>query len=309
MSRASPLPLIVAILTLLTSQAFAAEPLRLCLDENAPPFSFNRGGTVGGFDLELAQTIADGLGLSLKIQWFNTEDQPEAGKDTKTSIAALLADDRCDISGSYPLFADDINGSLTDQGHLPRIKGGTKEDQRRLIALSPLIATVPFVYTAPVIVLGPDVSVSSIRALADLDGLRIGVEQSTWADIILTAYQQGRFLPQLHHIPPGGGLLERLEAAQYDATLVDLHRFDGYRLTHPTTPLKLTSFLHPLGFNLGFVGLARKAELIGAVDAVVNRELQDGTIERVAIRAGLTYLPPRDPAVRLLPSPPDLLKE
>jgi ABC-type amino acid transport substrate-binding protein len=299
----------LAALTLAASQAGAAEPLRMCLDDSAPPFSFSADGKTGGFDLALAQAIAGKLDRSLSVQWFSTEDQPEAGKETKTSVAALLADGRCDLAGAYPLLADALGGELADAGHLPRYKGGTREDRRRSIPLNPLMATAPFIYTAPTVVLGPTASVAAIRTLADLGGLRIGVEQSSVADIILMLYEHNRLLPQLHHVPPGSGLLERLDAGEYDAVLVDLHRFDGYRVTHPTNALRPSGYLHPAGFNLGFVGLTRQADLIHAVDAMIGQWLRDGTIQRMAANAGLTYLPPRDPPVRPSLSLPDLAKE
>jgi len=299
----------LAALTLAAPHARADEALRMCLDQSAPPFSFNEEGKTGGFDLTLAQAIAGKLDRRLSVQWFSTEEQPEAGKDTKTSVAALLADNRCDLAGAYPLLADALGGELSDVGHLPRYKGGTREDRRRSIPLNPLMATAPFIYTAPTVVLGPSASVSAVGTLADLEGMRIGVEQSSAADIILMLYQHNRLVPQLHHIPPGRGLLERLDAGEYDAVLVDIHRFDGYRVTHPTTALKLAGYLHPAGFNLGFVGLAGQADLIHAIDAMIGRWLQDGTIERMAASAGLTYLPPRDPPVHPPLSLADLAKE
>ena len=299
----------LSALTLAASQAEAAEPLRICLDDSAPPFSFNSDGKARGFDLALAQAIAGKFDRSLSVQWFSTEDQPEAGKETKTSVAALLADDHCDLAGAYPLLADALGGELADVGHLPRYKGGTREDRRRSIPLNPLMATAPFIYTAPAVVLGPTASVTSVQTLADLDGVRIGVEQSSVADIILMLYEHNRLLPRLHHIPPGRSLLERLDVGEYDAALVDLHRFDGYRVAHPATALKLTGYLHPVGFNLGFVGLARQADVIHAIDAMISQWLQDGTIEHMAANAGLTYLPPRDPPVRPPLSLADLAKE
>lgn len=308
MSR-SFLLVVLAALTLAASQARAAEQLRMCLDDGAPPFSFNSDGKSGGFDLTLAQAIAGKLDRILSVQWFSTEDQPEAGKETKTSVAALLADDRCDLAGAYPLLGDALGGELSDAGHLPRYKGGTREDRRRTIPLNPLKATAPFIYTAPTVALGPGASAATIHTLGDLDGFRIGVEQSSVADVILMLYEHNRLLPRLHHIPPGRGLLERLDAGEYDAVLVDLHRLDGYRITHSTNALKPTGYLHPAGFNLGFVGLARQADLIHAIDAMIAQWLQDGTIKRIAANVGLTYLPPRDPAVRASLTLADLAKE
>jgi ABC-type amino acid transport substrate-binding protein len=138
--------------------------------------------------------------------------------------------------------------------------------------------------------------------------VRIGVEQSSFPDVVLTLYQDGRLLPRVTHIVPGRGLLERLEAGQYDAVLVDIHRFDGYRNDHPETTLRLSGFLHPIGFNLGFVGLARDAELMRDVNGAIDKLLQGGAVEVLAKRAGLTYLAPREPAVRPSPAIADLVK-
>ena len=229
-------------------------------------------------------------------------------KDTKTGIAALLADDRCDLGAAFPLFAESLAGPLTQRARLPRYQSRTNEDRRRVVALGELMGSQPYMYTAPAVVLGPQIAGKVINNLADLDGVRIGVEQSSFPDVILTLYQDGRLLPNVTHIVPGRGLLERFEAGQYDAVLIDIHRFDGYRSDHPETPLRLSGYLHPIGFNLGFVSRAREVELMSAVNSVINELLHDGTIEVQAKQAGLTYLAPREPAVRPSPAITDLIK-
>jgi hypothetical protein len=52
-------------------------------------------------------------------------------------------------------------------------------------------------------------------------------------------------------------LFPRLEAGEADATLVPVHRFDAYRIEHPDTKLAPSGYFLPVGFNMGFVGLAR----------------------------------------------------
>jgi ABC-type amino acid transport substrate-binding protein len=295
MNRLGLFALLLGSLVLISPVAKAAEPLRVCLDENAPPFSFKRASRIGGFDLALTQAIADKLGRGLSVQWFEAEDQPEKGKETKTGNAALLADKRCDLAGAYPLFTDSLAGSLSQQARLPNYQGRTRDDRRRAIALSELMASRPYIYSAPTVVLGPKAADKTVDSLADLDGVRIGAEQSSLSDIILMLYQ-------------GGRLSRRLEAGDYDAVLVDIHRFDGYRVDHPETALKLTGFLHPIGFNLGFVGLAGNADLISAVSRAIGDLLASGAMEDLAKKAGLTYLAPREPAIRPSPLIADLVK-
>ena len=78
------------------------ETLRVCLNENTPPYSFHEGKEAGGFDLAVAEAVAKRLGRALSVQWFET------GIDTDSSLTlqanALLSDGRCQLIGGYPLF-------------------------------------------------------------------------------------------------------------------------------------------------------------------------------------------------------------
>src|SRR5262245_13397219 len=84
-----PVVALLAVLALLSLEAKAADTLTICLDQAAPPFSFKQGARTGGFDLALAQAVADRLSRRLHVQWFETEDQPEKGKDNQTGVDAL----------------------------------------------------------------------------------------------------------------------------------------------------------------------------------------------------------------------------
>ena len=126
MNRLGPLASLLASLVLISPVAKAAEPLRICLDEQCAAVFLQAGARTGGFDLALAQAIADKLGRALSVQWFEAEDQPEKGKDTKTGVAALLADRRCDLAGAYPLLTDSLAGSLPQEARLPRYQGRTR---------------------------------------------------------------------------------------------------------------------------------------------------------------------------------------
>ena len=219
---------LLASLVLISPVATAAEPLGICLDSNAPPFSFKRASRIGGFDLALAQAIADKLGRALSVQWFEAEDQPEKGKDTKTGIAALLADKRCDLAGAYPLLTDSLAGSLRQDARLPNYQGRTQHDRRRAIALSELMASRPYIYSAPTVVLGPKLADKTVDSLADLDGVRIGAEQSSLSDIILMLYQGGRLSRQVTILYRGVGCSERLEAG-------DMMRFSSTSIVSTAT--------------------------------------------------------------------------
>lgn len=148
-----------------------------------------------------------------------------------------------------------------------------------------------------VVVLSPAVSVP-ITDLASLEGIRLGVEGGTLADAILMLFGDGRLVDHITHVIPGrGDLLPRLENGEYDATLVELRRFEAYRASHPETKLKPFGYYFPAGFNIGFVGLSTDRELIEHVDQAIADMLDKGELPALARTAGVTYLPPRQPTV------------
>ena len=74
-----------ALLATATTVRAAEDPLKVCLDENLPPLSIHqRGKPDSGFDVALAQAVAERLGRPLKIQWF------ESKLDESSSPAAPL---------------------------------------------------------------------------------------------------------------------------------------------------------------------------------------------------------------------------
>ena len=94
---------VAALLSAVASVALAADdPLKICLDENRPPLSMHhRGKPDAGFDVLLAQAVAERLGRTLAIQWF------ESKLDEDSSLLfvanALLSDGRCSLVGGYAL--------------------------------------------------------------------------------------------------------------------------------------------------------------------------------------------------------------
>ena len=58
----------------MTTARAGDDPLKVCLDEALPPLSVHqRGKPDSGFDVALAQAVADRLGRPLVIQWFESK--------------------------------------------------------------------------------------------------------------------------------------------------------------------------------------------------------------------------------------------
>jgi ABC-type amino acid transport substrate-binding protein len=276
--------------------AQAQDALRVCLDENVPPYSVRDGRGGSGFDLAVAEALAQRLGKRLAVQWF--ESKVDTDSSTTLAVNALLSDGRCQLVAGYPLIRNALGKPGAATARLPDYDGATSADHRRRVAMGTLVASTAYHYAPLTVVLGPGVT-KPITRLADLAGMKLVVEATTLADTILMMFDDGRLVPHITHLVPGRHeLLPRLEQGGFDATLIPLHRFDAYRAAHPQTALKASGYYHRIGFNMGFVGLSTEAALIAEVDSAVGAMLAGGELPALAAAAGMTYLPPRPPDVR-----------
>jgi len=275
----------------------ADEPLKICLDENLPPLSVHRRGKPdSGFDVKLAEAIAARLGRPLKIQWFESKLDEDSSPALEAN--ALLSDGRCSLVGSYALTRDSLVVPGVKTAKLPDFDGATRDDRRRWIPLGVLAPSQPYVYSPLTVLLGPKARDRRVSGVGDLAGLRIGVESGTLADAILMTFGDGKLIDSITHLVPGRSvLLGAFERGDFDATLLDLRRFDAYRATHPDTALVASGYFYPIGANRGYVGLASDPGLLAAVNAALTGLQAAGTVADLAKAAGLTFLPPREPAI------------
>jgi len=268
----------------------------VCLDANVPPWSVYEGAKGGGFDWAVADMVANRIGRQLALQWFETKPDPD--DSTTLAIDALLSDRRCQLVGGYPLVESTLGKPGMKSARMPDFVGARPTDRGRSIELGTLVPSRAYHFAALTVVLGAAAASARITDLSNLDGIRIGVEGGTLADAILMLFGDGRFVNQITHVVPGRGeLLPRLEKGEYDATLVELRRFDAYRATHPETKLTPSGYYFPTGFNIGFVGLSTERGLIEQVDRAIAEMLEEGELPALARTAGVTYLPPRQPNV------------
>jgi ABC-type amino acid transport substrate-binding protein len=181
---------------------------------------------------------------------------------------------------------------------LPDFEGAAGPDHRRRVPLSVLKPSRPTIYSPLTVILGANSRDRRIAGVGDLKGLRIGIESGTLADAILMTFGNGVLIDDITHLVPGrDDLLGTLDRGNLDATLLDSRRFDAYRASHPETQLAASGYFYPIGANRGYVGLASDPALLAAVDGALADLQNSGKIAALAQAAGLTYLPPREPAV------------
>ena len=291
------LAILTASFAVFCGSACAASVLKVCLNENAPPYSYSGKGGDSGFDLEVAKALARQLGRPLEVQWFESKlDEDSSGA---LEANALLSDGHCQLVAGYPMTEDALGRPGAATARLPDFEGAKPADRRRRIPLGILQPSIPYHFAPLTIVLGGGAVDRRVSGLADLDGVRIGVEGGTLSDTILMTYGDGRLIENITHMVPGRGQLwPEFERGSFEATLVPLHRFDAYRAEHRDTKLRASGYLYPIGFNIGFVGLSSDPDLLANVNAALERLLSDGEIAGLAPKAGMTYLPPRTPNVQ-----------
>lgn len=295
--RAAAFGLVAIFSSLQTTAQAADDALKICLDEDRPPFSTHQRGKPGtGFDVALAQGIADRLGRPLKIQWFESKLDEDSSPQLEAN--ALLSDGRCSLVGGYALTRDSLVVPGVKTAKLPDFEGATRDDRRRRVELGVLTPSQAYVYSPLTVVLGPKARGRQINDIGDLSGLRLAIESGTLGDAILMSFEKGRLIEIITHLVPGrDDLLGALERGDYDATLLDLARFDAYRVAHRDTGLSASGYYYPIGANRGYVALASDAALLAAVNTALADLLAEGKIVDFARQAGLTYLPPREPLI------------
>ena len=290
-------PAAMLLLTAALTTARADDPLKVCLDENLPPLSLHhRGKPDSGFDVALAQAIADKLGRPLKIQWFESKLDEDSSPPLEAN--ALLSDGRCALVGAYALTKDSLVVPGVKTAKLPDFEGATRDDRRRRVPLGVLTPTQPYIYSPLTVVLGPKAGGRRIAGIGDLAGLRLAIESGTLGDAILMTFDKGRLIDDITHLVPGrDDLLGALDRGDFDATLLDLRRFDAYRLAHPDTKIAPSGYFDPIGANRGYVGLAGDSDLLASVNKALSDLQGAGTIAELGKAAGLTYLAPREPII------------
>ncbi len=283
--------------TAMTAARAADEPLKVCLDEDLPPLSaYHRGQPDSGFDVALAQAIADRLGRPLKIQWFESKLDEDSSPALEAN--ALLSDGRCALVGSYAFTSDSLVVPGVKTAKLPDFEGITPPDRKRRIPIGVLTPSLPYIYSPLTVVLGPKARDRRIADVGDLAGLRIAIESGTLGDAILMTFDKGRLIDDITHLVPGrDDLLGAADRGDFDASLLDLRRFDAYRAAHPETKLVGSGYYYPIGVNRGYVGLASDPTLLAEVNKALSDLQGAGTIAEFGRTAGLTYLAPREPII------------
>lgn len=286
---------IILTLIFFSAQVYSNEksPLSICLDVDSPPYSYKKGEVIKGIDVALSNILAKKLDRELNIIWFETENERES--NISLEVNALLSNGECELVGGYALFDGALKKPALLKTRMPDIDGAPRKTV--LVELGELAPSIPYIFAPFTVVLGSDTGLENIEKLNDLESMKIAALQGTLPHLILMSYQGGYLRKDIHHLQWVDGLFGKMESGLFNATLTERHKFETYKHTHPDTKLKTTDYQHSIGFNIGFVTLKEKSELLSEVNFHIKNMIENGELEKITTESELSYVRPTLPYV------------
>ncbi len=287
---------LLAGLFVASAHAADAEPLTVCLNKDNSPFSALKDGKQTGFDVAVAQSVANQLNRPLEIKRYRKERRSRGPVSVKTSV--LVTAGVCQLVGGFPLVQSSLERPAGgEETTLPPVDGLPDDKRSNPVKGAQLVASQPYHFAGITPVFGPKVQ-GDLKSLDDLVPYRIGNRPASIGDLIAMAYKQGLLIKNVSHVDVQVEPLDAMARGEFDVTLVEAHKFDMFRAEHPQTTLRPSGMILPVGFNIGFVTTVQNASLLTAVDAAIAELVKNGKIAQAAQQVNLTWSAPQQPAVR-----------
>ncbi|MEM7424620.1 MAG: c-type cytochrome [Pseudomonadota bacterium] len=267
--------------------------LTACLAKNGGVMSSWRHGGGTGLDYFLAEAIAERSGLELEVTWFESEQEEES--NPVKEIYGMLSYDLCDIAPGVALYDTARAPYAGQRAALPRWRDRPDHlGQEFQVDLKPVQLSTPYARVEFAIVVREGVP-DRFSSLKDLEGLTVGIEQGTLPGVLVLRQGNEAIRASAKTFNPGPGFLWKMETGAFDAALVPVAAYDFHKRQNRITKLKLTSYRHPLGFNLGVATRADNRALGNAANKIIPVLLTDGTLVQAAKKSKLHFSPPQKP--------------
>lgn len=239
-------------------EMLAAHEFLVCAMEDDLPFS-SRGNIVKGFHIELAQAIADRLGVVLKVVWV-----PSRERVRMTNCDAMMGAVSFDsASGSQP-----------------------KSENRALVVSAPYMTVTTVLVTRP--------GVPPVHALADLKALHVAVPSGSVSHILMN----DNGIPVWVRFRNDAEILEAVSSGQADAGVVSQVGLGWYNKQHPQVAFSRNDSLltdQSFRFDIG-IGLRRAdGAMLERVNALLKTMREDGSLTAVLGQYGIVPTAPSRP--------------
>lgn len=228
----------------------------ICASQEDLPFSA-KNSSIPGFYIEIAQKIADSLGVELKVDWIPSREQIRYTK--------------CDA----------VMGEATfDNGN--SLVGIEKK------TIKPKILTIPYMMVSSVLVL-PNRN-HEIHSMGDLKNLHVAVPSGSISHKLLN--DSG--VPVWVRFRNDVEIIDAVLSGQADAGVVSQVGLGWYRTNNPHTDLTVISNVltdPELQFKVA-IGLRRtNVETVTRVNEILRKLMNDGVIPEILRKYGTKFAP------------------
>ncbi len=271
--------------------------LTACLAKNGGVMSSRRAKGGAGLDYELVAALADRMGLALAIEWFESEQEEESTPIRE--IYAMLAYEVCDVIPGFALYETSLSAFYKTRAALPRYDNRPEHLGREFqVDLEPISVSNPYARMEMGVVYRTPEFEREITKVADMQGLRIGVEQGTLAGVLTLRQGTDQMTQDSITLNPGADFLWKMEQGEFDAALVTIGAYDFHKKQNFVSTLALDEYRHPIGFNLSVAMLKRRRDLLDQMDPIIDGMVADGAMAALAEKSKVTYSAPFEPWVQ-----------
>jgi polar amino acid transport system substrate-binding protein len=229
----------------------------ICVDPDGMPFS-QRSGPPAGFEIDLAQVLADRMGVRLDIDWIAMR-----GAARRVNCDAIMAS-------------------------LAQAHDGDEEEHKPARVLRAAL-THSYARETTRIVIAADSP--PVQTLDDLRGRSVAVIHASFAHYLFN--QKHIAVRTLY--PSQEEILAAVASKEMSAGVVADWIFDWYQKTHPDSGLRILDALvvdPDLDYNVAITLRNTDAALVEKVNAVLDALKTDGSLVRLFAAYGITYRAP-----------------
>jgi ABC-type amino acid transport substrate-binding protein len=243
----------------------ASGTLKVAVYKDLTPFSSDRGG----IDVDLAQAMADKLGLKLALLPFS------AGDDVNDDLRNMV------WKGHYLGY-----GPADVMLHVPVDK--------RLMAQNDKVEIFAPYYRESVRLVHSVKTLPRFDGIDSLAGKRIGVEQVSLSGMLMLGEGNGRFRDQVRIYPTEGEALAALKAGELDAVLASRSGIEAGLRDDPGFRMEEVSFqrLPPRGWVIGMAVKKDARDLAEALQKVYEELTASGEVARIFAKLGVAPVTP-----------------
>lgn len=243
--------------------------LKVAMYENFPPYSYQQDGQPRGVDFELAQKLAEGLGLKLEVLWVTPDETLDDDlrnfiwkghylrRDVLADVMLRVPYDR-EFSYKRNELGELINELVVMFGPYQRERWQTAYDDRRI---------------------------EDVPSVAVFQYHPIGVEVDSVPSFYLSSVFEGRLAKNLHHYPSVQQAFAALKEGEVDATMAMRGEIEWLMAQAGDSHLKLAENAYPnMGKQVWDLGMAvheSNRQLAYALEEVLEPLILEGGMEKL----------------------------